>query len=365
MFVLEGIRSSRFGPAGIRPDGLGGTGGTGGLSASVRPDALADKLPVAPTFRGITKLVWRGRALMSLLVTGSIGIDTVTTPHGHVDDVLGGSAVYFSFAASQYAPVRLVAAVGEDFPSEFRSVLQSRDIDLSGLESRQGSKTFRWQGRFTGDMNEAETVGVDLNVLAEQAPKVPPAFADSTTVFLANTHPTQQREVLTQLSAPTLIVCDSMNLWIENERDSLLETFALVTGVIINDAESRQLSEKVNLIEAGEAILDLGPKFVMIKKGEHGSMLITSDGAFAMPAYPAKVVRDPTGAGDSFAGGVLGYLDSQGSKFDTDSLRRAMVRGTVAASFTIEDFSLGRVNNLSRAEIDQRVDQFVNMLSVE
>ena len=214
-------------------------------------------------------------------------------------------------------------------------------------------------------MNEAETVGVDLNVLAEQAPKVPPAFADSTTVFLANTHPTQQREVLTQLSAPTLIVCDSMNLWIENERDSLLETFALVTGVIINDAESRQLSEKVNLIEAGETILDLGPKFVMIKKGEHGSMLITSDGAFAMPAYPAKVVRDPTGAGDSFAGGVLGYLDSQGSKFDTDSLRRAMVRGTVAASFTIEDFSLGRVNNLSRAEIDQRVDQFVNMLSVE
>lgn len=302
---------------------------------------------------------------MAVLVTGSIGIDTVSTPHGNAADVLGGSAVYFAFAASQYAPVRLVAAVGDDFPDEFRQVLAAREIDLAGLEVRPGSKTFRWHGRFEGDMNEAETVDVSLNVLAENAPKVPPAFADSQTVFLANTHPTQQREVLAQLSAVKLAACDSMNLWIANERDSLIETLRMVTGVIINDAESRQLTGQVNLIEAGEAILGFGPKFVMIKKGEHGAMLVTQDGPFAIPAYPSKQVRDPTGAGDSFAGGVLGYLDSEGGKFDTDTLRRAMIRGTIAASFTIEDFSLERVKNLSRAEIDRRVDEFVNMLRVE
>ncbi|MGB2987477.1 MAG: PfkB family carbohydrate kinase [Phycisphaerae bacterium] len=298
---------------------------------------------------------------MSLLVTGSIGIDTVTTPYGHVDDVLGGSAVYFSFAASQYVPVRLVAVVGDDFPAEFRRVLESRDIDLTGLEVREGSDTFRWAGRFVGDMNEAETVAVDLNVLAEMGPKVPPSLADSDTVFLANTHPTLQRELLGQITSPKLVVCDTMNLWIVEERESLLETLHLVTGVIINDDEARMLTDRVNLIEAGEAILDLGPKFAIIKKGEHGALLVTSDGAFALPAYPTKAVRDPTGAGDSFAGGVLGFLAEQG-KHDTESLRHAMVRGTIAASFTIEDFSLRRVQNLTRAEINHRVDQFVSTL---
>ena len=298
---------------------------------------------------------------MSLLVTGSIGIDTVSTPHGSVDGVLGGTAVYFSFAAAQYVPVRLVAVVGEDFPSELRRMLESRNIDLTGLELRKGSKTFRWSGRYEGDMNVAETVGVELNVLAEPATTVPTSFVDSETVFLANTHPTRQREILSQLASPKLVVCDSMNLWIDTERESLLETLRLVTGVIINDGEARQLSGCVNVIEAGEWVLDLGPRFVMIKKGEHGAILVTGDGAFAIPAYPTKEVRDPTGAGDSFAGGVLGYLTEQG-KHDTDSLRRAMVRGTIAASFAIEDFSLGRVKDVTRAEINQRVDRFVSML---
>jgi sugar/nucleoside kinase (ribokinase family) len=301
---------------------------------------------------------------MSLLVTGSVGIDTVTTPYGHVDSVLGGCAVYFSFAAAQYVPVRLVSVVGDDFPAKFRQVLEARNIDLTGLEVRKGSKTFRWTGRFEGDMNQAETVAVDVNVLAEQAPKVPPSLADSSEVFLAVTHPTQQRELLSQLRSPELVVCDTVNLWIANERDSLLETLRLVTGVIINDAEARQLTKRVNLIEAGEAILDLGPKFAMIKKGEHGALLVTAEGPVAIPAYPTKLVRDPTGAGDSFAGGVMGYLTQQG-KHDPDTLHRAMARGTVAASFAIEDFSLGRVRDLTRAEINQRVDQFVGMLRVE
>lgn len=301
---------------------------------------------------------------MSLLVTGSIGIDTVSTPHGHVEGVLGGSAVYFAFAASQYVPVRLVGVVGEDFPDDFRNVFGTREIDLAGLEVRPGSKTFRWTGRYEGAMNVADTVDVSLNVLAEQAPKVPPAFADSRTVFLANTHPTLQRELLGQIKDPSIVVCDTMNLWIDNERDSLLQTLRVVTGVIINDDEVRSLTGKVNLIEAGEAILDLGPRFIMIKKGEHGALLVSGMGPVAMPAYPAKVVRDPTGAGDSFAGGVLGYLAKE-ERDDPDTLRRAMVHGTIAASFAIEDFSLKRVQALTRAEIDSRVDKYVSMLRVE
>ena len=261
-------------------------------------------------------------------------------------------------------PVRLVAVVGEDFPDEFRGVLASGNIDLAGLETRPGSKTFRWTGLFEGDMNEAETVDVRLNVLSEQAPAVPSVFTDSEAVFLANTHPTLQRELLSKLSGPRLVVCNTMNLWIANERASLLETLRLVTGVIINDDEARQLTGKTNLIEAGEAVLEMGPAFAMIKKGEHGALLVTAEGPAALPAFPSKLVRDPTGAGDSFAGGVLGYLCAQG-KLDVETLRRAMVRGTVAASFTIEDFSLGRVRGLPRGELDRRVDQFVNLLRFE
>ncbi len=298
---------------------------------------------------------------MSLLVTGSLAIDTLASPYGRAENVLGGSAVYFSFAASQYVPVRLVGVVGEDFPDAFRRTLATRDIDLRGLEVRKGSKTFRWSGRFEGDMNAAETLEVDLNVLAERGPKVPEVFADSETVFLANTHPTLQRDLLAQLRSPKLVVCDTMNHWITTERESLEATLRLVTGVIVNDGEARQLTGRMNLMEASEAILKLGPKFVIIKKGEHGALLLTPDGPTAIPAFPTKNVRDPTGAGDSFAGGVLGYLSAQG-RTDFDALRHALVRGTVAASFAIEDFSVRRVEKLTRAEIDQRVTEFVRML---
>lgn len=298
---------------------------------------------------------------MSLLVTGTVGIDTVTTPYGHVEDVLGGTAVYFAFAARQYVPVRLVAVAGDDLPEDFRRTLASRDIDVTGLEVRPGSKTFRWTGRFVGDMNVAETVDLQLNVLAEEPPKVPDVFADSDTIFLGGTDPALQRELLGHLKAPKLVVCDTQSHWIVNERDSLLETLGMVTGAIINDGEARLLTERVNLIEAGEAILDMGLEFVIIKKGEHGALLVTANGSAAVPAYPTKAVRDPTGAGDSFGGGVLGYLAGQG-KHDPETLRRAMVHGTVAASFTIEDFSLRKVQDLTRTEINHRVDEFISML---
>ncbi len=301
---------------------------------------------------------------MSLLVTGSIGIDTVMSPYGKAEGVLGGSAVYFSYIASFFVPVRLVGVVGDDFPDEFRRVLSKREIDLAGLETRAGSSTFRWTGKFEGAMNEAETVEVDLNVLAERGPKVPTAFADSEFVFLANTHPTLQRELLGQVRAPRLVVCDTMNLWITTERDSLIETLGVVGGVILNDGEARMLTDRMNLIEAGEAILKFGPRFVIIKKGEHGAILVTGDRAVALPAYPAKTVHDPTGAGDSFAGGVLGYLASE-AKTDFETLRQALVRGTVTASFTIEDFSLRRLERLSRGEIDRRRDEYVTMLRLD
>ena len=298
---------------------------------------------------------------MSLLVTGSIAIDSVTSPYGHAEEVLGGSAVYFSFAASYYVPVRLVGVVGEDFPSGFRKVLCAREIDLAGLEVRPGSRTFRWTGRFEGDMSQAQTVEVDLNVLAEKGPVVPESFADSKVVFLANTHPTLQRELLSQLRQPRLVVCDTMDLWITTEKDSLIETLGCVEGVIINDGEARQLTQRMNLVEAADAIRDFGPSFVVIKKGEHGVLMVGPDGTVALPAHPSRNVRDPTGAGDSFAGGFLGFVCSRGN-MDHDTLREGLVRGTVAASFTIEDFSLRRIERLSRDELEDRVQGYTKML---
>ncbi len=301
---------------------------------------------------------------MSVLVTGSIGLDSVETPHGKVEDAIGGTAVHFSFAAAHFSPVRLVAVVGEDFPDKFKKIFGSKPVDTTGLEVRKGSETFRWRARFEGDMNEAETLETQLGVLGEYGPKVPSEFTGSETVFLANTHPALQRELLSQLTNPRIVVCDTMNLWIETERDALLETLGLVTGVILNDAESRQLTEKQNLIEAGEAILRMGPKFAIIKKGEHGALLITPDAVVAIPAYPTKNVKDPTGAGDSFAGGFMGYLDRVG-KWDESTLKSAMVRGTVTASFAIEDFSIGRSSVVETEEVEKRVKQFAAMLRVE
>lgn len=301
---------------------------------------------------------------MSLLVTGSIGIDTVITPHGQAAEVLGGSAVYFGFAAGLFTPVRLVGVVGEDFPDKFRAVLASGNLDLAGLEVRPGSKTFRWAAKYTEDMNDRETLDVQLNVLNEAVPKVPAAFADSNVVFLANTHPARQREMLAQVTSPRLTVCDTIDLWIDTQPDELAKTLAAVDGVIINDGEARQLTGQTNLVAAGEAVLDLGPRFAVIKKGEHGAMLVTRDSVTTVPAYPTRNVRDPTGAGDSFAGGMLGYLDKC-QRYDTAALRRALARGTVTASFTIEAFSLDRLRQVTSQEVEERTAAFVDMLRIE
>ncbi|MEK6642977.1 MAG: PfkB family carbohydrate kinase [Planctomycetota bacterium] len=294
---------------------------------------------------------------MSLLVTGTIGIDTVETPYGKAPDVLGGSAVYFAFAASLLSPVRLVGAVGEDFPVGFRDLLKTRPIDVAGLETRKGSKTFRWAGKYVGDMNSAETLRTDLNIIAEAAPTIPQAFRDSRFVFLANTHPAVQREFIRQLTKPELIVCDTMNFWISDHRAELVKTLAEVHGVVLNDGEARMLTGANNLILAAKEVLKLGPKFAVIKKGEHGAMLVTGDQLFVLPAYPTTKVVDPTGAGDSFAGGLMGYLASVG-KSDVESIKSAMARGACIASITIESFSLDSIKAAEKSEVDRRLAEY-------
>jgi cytidine kinase len=300
---------------------------------------------------------------VSLLVTGSIGIDDVKTPFGEVQGVYGGSAVYFAFAAALYTPVRFVGVVGEDFPPEFRSYLQSRPIDLAGLEVRRGSRTFRWSGQYADATADAETLNVELNVLAEAGPRIPPQFADSRLVFLAATHPALQQDLVRQLQSPRLIVADTRDLWIKTQRDELLKTLAVVQGVVMNDAEARLLTEEKNLVLAGRAILGMGPEFVVIKKGENGVMLVTRDQVVVLPAFPTTQVKDPTGAGDSFAGGMMGYLATQDEP-SFPALRRGLACGTITASFTIEDFSLRALEKVTRANVEERLSRYAAMLAV-
>jgi sugar/nucleoside kinase (ribokinase family) len=299
---------------------------------------------------------------MSLLVTGSIGVDTVETPAGRRDNVIGGSAVYFSYAASFFASVRLVGVVGEDCPKALWSVFDNREVDTGGLEVRKGSKTFRWHGSYVKDLNEAESIQTDLNVLAERAPKIPDNFKDSRYVFLANTHPVLQQEMLCCLKEPKLIVADTMNLWINTARKDLVKLLGMIHGLVLNDGEARLLTEKRNLIEAARDVLKLGPKFVVIKKGEHGCLMVSERDTFVLPAYPAHKVVDPTGAGDSFAGGMMGYLATQGN-FSPSTIKRALAFGTVVASYTIEDFSLGGLEGTDREQIDDRWHHYKQAMS--
>src|SRR5438309_4443302 len=299
---------------------------------------------------------------MSLLVTGSIGIDTVETPFGKRDDVIGGSAIYFAYASSFFTPVRLVGVVGDDCPKEFLTVFHGRDVDASGLEIRRGSKTFRWHGSYLKDMNEAQTAEVHLNVLAERAPKIPENFLNSKYLFLANTHPALQQQMLGNLKQPKLVVADTMNLWIQTERVELLKLLKKIDGLVLNDGEARLLTEQKNLIVAAREVLKLGPKFVVIKKGEHGCVLCTDRDTFVLPAFPADQVVDPTGAGDSFAGGMMGYLATQGI-VTPSTVKRALAYGTVVASYTISDFSLGGLQKTSREAIDDRFAQFKQAMS--
>jgi sugar/nucleoside kinase (ribokinase family) len=293
---------------------------------------------------------------MSLLVTGSVGIDTVRTPFGYNEDCIGGSAVHFTMGAGIFTDVKFLGVVGEDFPFDLKEIFQGRRVDLSGLEIRKGSKTFRWCGSYQGDMNEARTESVELNVLAEAPPRIPDSFRDCEYVFLANTAPAMQMELLSQLGSPAFVAADTMNHWIVTANDDLKELLERIDMLVLNDGEARLLTGQQNLITAAKRILEMGPRFVVIKKGEHGSMMYTRDGdCFILPAYPTPVVIDPTGAGDSFAGGMMGYL-AQSDRVDVISLRNAMVYGTVVASFTIGDFSIYGIRSATREMIDDRFD---------
>lgn len=306
---------------------------------------------------------------MPLIVTGSIGIDTVETPFEKRERVLGGSCSYFAAAASFFTDVRMVAVAGEDFHEDFHNLLKGFDrIDVSGLEIRQGSKTFAWGGKYFDDWNTRETLFTELGVLAEHPPKAPEVFSDSRFVFLANTHPTVQHEMLRSFPQRVFSVADSMNLWIETARPELEKLMQDIDGIIINDEEAQMLTGRRHLVAAGRQIIEtMGPMFVVIKKGEHGCVLVHDQGVAVLPAFPVENVVDPTGAGDSFAGGMMGYLAAAHSK-DLDvsisSVRQALAHGTVIASFAIESFSLERLADLSKDEVAKRYTDFQEMVAV-
>lgn len=293
---------------------------------------------------------------MSILVVGSVAFDSVRTPFGQVDDVLGGSGTYFSTSASFFTDVSLVAVVGEDFPQRELDFLRSRNIDLSGLSITPG-RTFRWQGEYGYDLNEARTLDTQLNVFETFKPDLPESYRDAEFVFLANIDPDLQQEVLQQVRRPRLIACDTMNFWISGKRLALLETLKKVDILMINEGEARQLAEEPNLVKAARAILAAGPKTLVVKRGEYGALMFTEHAVFAAPAYPLESVYDPTGAGDTFAGGFMGFLAANRNLSEA-SIRQAIIFGSVMASFTVEAFSLERLRSLEYREIEERFRKF-------
>ncbi|MGE0683513.1 MAG: PfkB family carbohydrate kinase [Candidatus Binatia bacterium] len=298
---------------------------------------------------------------MSILVVGSVAFDTIETPHsGRADEVLGGSAAYFAVAASYFAPVKLVAVVGEDFPAHERDFLASRNIDLTGLTVAKG-KTFRWTGRYHEDLNIRDTLDLQLNVFSDFSPVLPDGYRDSPFVFLANINPSLQGGVLDQLTrTPQMVACDTISHWIEGARAELVALLQNVDLVVINDEEARLLSGERNIVRAARTILDMGPKTLLIKRGEYGVLSFAPNSIFAVPAYPLEEVFDPTGAGDSFAGGFMGYL-AQVNDLSEASLRKAIVYGSGVASCVVEDFSLRRLHTLTRDDIERRYRQFVSL----
>lgn len=300
---------------------------------------------------------------MSLLVVGSVALDSVETPFGKREDVVGGSATFFSTAASLFTPVQLVAVVGEDFPAEHVSFLQSRGIDLAGLTRAKG-KTFRWKGSYSYQLNEAKTLDTQLNVFADFSPELPAAYRSAEFVFLGNIDPTLQARVLDQVQRPKLVAADTMNFWIQGKREALLKTLARVDLLFVNDAEARQLAGEANIVKAAKAIQKMGPRRVAIKRGEYGALLFDGDQICGAPAMPLEDVFDPTGAGDTFAGGFLGHVARTG-KLDHANLRKALGVGTVVASFTVEQFSLDRLRTLSLTEVSARYGELRRLTQVD
>lgn len=298
---------------------------------------------------------------MSLLVTGSIGIDTVKTPGGIRENCLGGSAVYFSMTASFFSPVRFVGVIGSDCPFDLAEIFAGRGVDMAGLELRPQSKTFRWTGSYHENMDDRTTESMELNVLAEAPPKVPKAFKDSEFVFLANTAPALQHGLLGQVEKPVFVAADTMNCWIQGHTKDLKALLKKIDCLIINEDEARMLANESNLIKSGQKILEMGTGLVVMKKGESGSIMCNTDGdIFILPAFPADEVIDPTGAGDSFAGGFMGYL-AQSGRTDFETLKTAVAYGTVLASFTIADFSLDGLTSTDRTNIDKRLQELRNI----
>jgi sugar/nucleoside kinase (ribokinase family) len=297
---------------------------------------------------------------VSLLVVGSVAFDSIESPHGQVERAIGGAATYFSVAASFFTPVNLVGVVGHDFSDRDAAIFEGRRIDLSGLEHAPG-RTFFWAGRYGENLNERVTLATELNVFGEFRPRLPEAYRSSPYVFLANIDPALQRAVLRQMKrAPRLVGLDTMNYWIERAPAELRETLRHVHILMINDAETRQLSSEYNLLRAARHIFKLGPKILVVKRGEYGAMMVDCRGVFCVPAFPLEEAQDPTGAGDSFAGGFMGYVASRGGKDDA-TLRRAMVYGSVMGSFAVERFGLERLRLLKRAEVVQRARHFARL----
>jgi sugar/nucleoside kinase (ribokinase family) len=293
---------------------------------------------------------------MGILVVGSVALDSVKTPSGIKTDVLGGSATYFSVAASYFTEVSMVAVVGDDFPEEHVKFLQRKGIDTSGLQQVQGN-TFRWKGEYGSDLNSCTTLDTQLNVFAEFSPRLLGTHRAQEYIFLGNIAPGLQRAVLEQVKQPKLVACDTMNFWIHNSRESLLQTLAKIDLLIINDGEARQLSEETNLLRAARKIVSMGPKTLVIKRGEHGALLFNGNSIFSAPAYPLEEVMDPTGAGDSFAGGLMGYLAASGV-CDDAALRKAVIFGSVMASFNVMDFGPQKLGDLTFPEIEARFREF-------
>lgn len=302
--------------------------------------------------------------MADLLVVGSVALDNVATPFGRAQEVLGGSATYFSYCASFFTQVRLVATVGEDFPEQHMRLLKERGVDLSGLTVARG-RTFRWTGEYGYDLNEARTLDTQLNVFANFHPRLAGDVRRVPFLFLANIDPELQFDVLRQMAdRPRLVALDTMNFWIQGKRDALLRVLAEVDVVTINDGEARQLAREPNLVKAARTIAAMGPKTVVVKRGEYGALMISNGSFFIVPAFPLDSVFDPTGAGDTFAGGFMGYLASQ-DRLDTPTMRRAVVYGSVMASFTVEDFSLQRLTRLTPDEIAQRYTAFQDLIRLE
>ncbi len=295
--------------------------------------------------------------MSKVLILGSIGLDSITTPFGVKKEILGGSVSYASVASSLFTQTNIVGVVGEDFPQEYIELLVSKGVDVEGLEKASG-KTFRWDGYYEYDMNQAHTQDTQLNVFADFCPKIPENYRDSKFIFLANIHPSLQLNVLSQFKKPEFVMLDTMNLWINTTKKELLEVISRVNLMLLNDAEARMLCETPNLVEAANKILARGPEYVIIKKGEHGALLFTKSGQiFSAPAYPLEVIKDPTGAGDTFAGGFIGYLSSC-EEVNFEQMKKAVVVGSALASFTAEDFSLDKLKTVSCEDLCKRYCEF-------